>query len=88
MELCLEASLVSAGLFPLVQLVLHKLREKLLGLDQGNLDIAVRVSLKEQLLLNGLRKDVKYLVGRCRKTLADEFLLSSPVRKCIELLGL
>ena len=59
--------------------------EQFLGLDQGNLHIAVRISVKEQLLLDGLRKDREDFHGLLREAFLDECILGIPVRKCIEL---
>ena len=48
----------------------------------------MRISLKEELLLDKCRKDIEYLEGFCGKTLLDEFVFSIPVGKCVEFFGL
>ena len=88
MELGLEAALVGSGLLALIQLILYEFREELLGFDQRDLYVAVRISLEEELLLDGLRKNSEYLVGFSGETLADEFFLGILVRKSMELLRL
>ena len=45
----------------------------------------MRVSLEEELLLDALGKDIKYLESISGKASLDEFILSVPVRKSIEL---
>ena len=88
MVLSAELALVCACFLSLCELVLNHLGEELLGLDEGYLNVAVRISLEEELLLDALRKDIEYLESVCRKASLDELILSVPIRKSIELLCL
>ena len=45
----------------------------------------MRVSLQEQLLLNGLRKDLKYLHGFRAQSFADKCIFFIPASQLIEL---
>ena len=81
---CIELAVVCACSFSLSQLVSYQSGEQLLGLDQGNLYVAVRISLQEQLLLNAFRQDCEYSHGFFGQTVFDERIFFFPGRKCIE----
>ena len=81
---CIELTVVCACSLSLSQLVSYQSGEQLLGLDQGNLYVAVRISLQEQLLLNAFRQDCEYSHGFFRQTVFDERIFFFPGRKCIE----
>ena len=83
--LCTELALVCAGFFSLSELSLNHFGEELFGLDEGNLNVTVRVTLEEELLLDALRENIEYLEGFSGKTGLDEIILRVPVRKSIEL---
>ena len=75
---------VGARLFSRLQLVAYQSGEQLLGLDQGNLYVAVRVSLQEQLLLDGLGKNREHSHGLLGQSLLNEGVLLSPGGKRVE----
>ena len=66
------------------QLVAYQSGEQLLGLDQGNLYVAVGISLQEQLLLNAFGQDCEYSHGFFRQAAFDERIFFLPGRQCIE----
>ena len=80
-----ELALVCACFLSLCELVLDHLGEELLRLDEGYLNVAVRVSLEEELLLDALRKDVENLESVSGKACLDELVLSVPIRESVEL---
>ncbi len=75
---------ISSRRFSCFQLIAYKSCEQFLGLNQGNLYIAVGISLKKQLLLDRLRKNREYFHSIPRKPLLDKRILFTPIRKRIK----
>ena len=63
-----ELALICACSLSLSKLILYELGEELLRLDEGNLNVTMRISLEEELLLNSDRKKIEYCECRSRKT--------------------
>ena len=82
---CRVLAAVGSCCLSLCKLCAYQSGEQLLGLDQGDLNVAVRISVEEQLLLDSLRKDREDFHGFLRQAFFDECILRIPVRKSIEL---
>ena len=83
-----ELAVVGAGGLAGSQIVLDHLGEELLGLDERNLNVAVRVTLEEELLLNGSGQNGEDSHRLFGQTGFDESVLFSPGGQGVEGVGL
>ena len=83
-----ELAVVGSGGLPGLQVLGHQSGEQLLGLDEGNLHVAVGVTLQEQLLLDALGQDGEDSHGLLGQAVFDEGVLVLPGGQSAKLSGL
>ncbi len=83
-----ELALVGTGSLARGKVVLNEGGEQLFRLDQRNLNVAMRVALEEQLLLNAFRQNGEYRHGFLGQAVLDEGVLFLPAGKGVEGSGL
>ena len=80
-----ELAVVGTGSLPGSQIVLDQSGEQLLGLNEGDLHVAVGIPLQEQLLLNVLGQDCEDSHGLLGQARLDEGILVLPGGQSIKL---